>query len=152
MNPIFQKNHEWRWERHHHRPHRYSAARAVTDLRFSRVELSFNNTYFKVIIVMKNSGTFTAPVARKDGTPLTLPEIDHFSLTRNGVEIQRIPPTDAVINWSDTTPITGSDDYEVFTITTDGFISDASNDLVITVPTANPASAITDLQGNFSVS
>lgn len=154
MNPIFQKIHEWRWERHHHRPHRYSAARAVTDLRFSRVELTFNHKPRTpgVIIVMKNSGTFTAPVTRKDGTPLPLNEIDHFSLTRNGVEIQRIPPTAAVIEWQDTTPITGSDDYEVFTITADGFTSDPSNDLVITVPQANPASAITDLAGTFTPS
>lgn len=99
---------------------------------------------------MNNTGKFSAPITRKDTTPLALTDIDHFSLTRNGVEIQKLPPTAAVINWIDNTPITGSDDYEVFTITKDGFTSDPSNDLVITVVQANPASAITDLTGTFN--
>lgn len=99
---------------------------------------------------MNVTGTFTAPVTRKDGTPLALTDIDHFSLTRNGTEVQKLSPTGAVISWTDNTPITGSDDYEVFTITKDGFTSDASNDAVVTVVAANPAAAVTDLKATFN--
>lgn len=91
------------------------------------------------------TGTFTAPVTRKSGAALALSDINFFSLTRNGVEIQKLAPTSPVISWSDVTPISGTDTYEVFTITLDGFTSDPSNDAVAIVPTADPASAVTDL-------
>lgn len=96
------------------------------------------------------TGTFTAPTTRKSGAALTLPEIDHFSLQRNGAEIQKLAPTGAVISWSDLTPISGSDTYDIFTITLDGFTSSSSNDAVVTVVTADPASAVTDLTATFN--
>lgn len=99
---------------------------------------------------MNVSLTFTAPVTRKDGTPLALTDIDHFSLTRNGTEIEKIGPTGPVITTSDDTPLTGSDDYEVFTITTDTFVSPASNDAIVTVVAANPAVAVTDLKATLN--
>lgn len=91
------------------------------------------------------TGTFTAPTTRKSGAPLALTDINYFSLQRNGVEIQRLGPVSPVISWSDLTPLTGTDTYEVFTVALDGFTSDASNDAVVTVVTADPPSAITDL-------
>jgi hypothetical protein len=94
--------------------------------------------------------TFTAPVTRKDNTPLALTDIDHFSLTRNGTEIQKLSPTGPVITATDATPLTGSDDYEVFTITTDTFVSPASNDAIVTVIAANPAVAVTDLAATLN--
>lgn len=94
--------------------------------------------------------TFTAPTTRKDGTPLTLAEIDHFSLTRNGTEIQKLAPSGPSITATDTAPLTGLDDYEVFTITTDTFISPASNDAIVTVAEANPAAAVTDLAATLN--
>jgi hypothetical protein len=95
---------------------------------------------------------FDVPVTRKDGTPLTLPEIDHLSLTRNGIEIAKLAPpaTGTKVTTTDTAPLTGLDNYEVFTITTDSFISPASNDAVVTVPEANPAVAITNLTATLN--
>lgn len=91
------------------------------------------------------SGTFTAPVTRKSGAALALTDINFFSLTRNGVEIQKLAPTGPVISWSDVTPLTGTDTYEVFTVTLDGFTSDPSNDAVVIIPEADPALAVSDL-------
>ena len=96
------------------------------------------------------TGKFTAPVTRKSGAALALTDIDHFSLTRNGTEIQKLLPSGPVISWTDTTPLSGIDTYDVFTITKDSFSSDVSNDAVVTIPTADPAAAVTDLQAAVS--
>ncbi len=96
------------------------------------------------------TGTFTAPTTRKSGAALALTDINFFSLARNGTEIQRLGPVSPVISWSDLSPLTGPDTYEVFTVPLDGFISDASNDAVVTVVTADPASAVTDLTASFN--
>lgn len=96
------------------------------------------------------TGSFTAPVTRKSGAALALTDIDHFSLTRNGVEIQKLAASGPTINWTDTTPLTGADAYDVFTITKDGFISDTSNDAVVTIVTADPAVSVTDLTATVS--
>ena len=96
------------------------------------------------------TGTFTAPVTRKSGAVLALTDIDHFSLQRNGVEIQTLAPSGPKISWTDTSPLTGADKYDVFTITKDGFISDTSNDATVTVANADPAAAITDLTATLS--
>lgn len=95
------------------------------------------------------TGTFTAPAERKSGAVLALTDINFFSLTRNGIEIQKLAPTAAVISWSDLSPITGSDTYEVTTVTLDGFTSVPSNDAVVTVATADPAVPVTDLAATF---
>lgn len=96
------------------------------------------------------SGTFTAPTARKSGAPLALTDIDHFSLRRNGTEIAVLAPSGTVISWNDTSPLTGADTYDVFTVTKDSFISDSSNDAVVTVAAADPAAAIKDLKATVS--
>jgi hypothetical protein len=96
------------------------------------------------------TGTFTWPTARKSGAVLALTDIDHASLTRNGVEIQKLAPSSATATFTDSTPLTGTDTYEVFVLTKDGFISDASNDAVVIVATADPAAAVTDLTATFS--
>src|SRR6266581_768522 len=116
MNPLYTLLHEWRWHKHGHRRHPHSAARSITNLALTHVFIADTPTGAHIVNV---SGTFTAPVTRKDGTPLALTDINFFSLTRNGVEIQKLSPTGPVINYVDNTPITGSDDYEVFTVTND---------------------------------
>jgi hypothetical protein len=97
------------------------------------------------LIMSSVTGTFTAPTTRKSGAALALTDINYFSLQRNGTEIQKLAPTGPVISWSDVTPTTGTDTYEVFTVTQDGFTSDPSNAAVVVVSTADPASAVTDL-------
>lgn len=101
---------------------------------------------------MNVTGTFTQPTTRKSGVALALTDIDHFSLQRNGVEIQKLAPNSAgpTVSWTDTTPLTGLDKYDVFTITKDGFISDSSNDATVTVVAADPAIAVTDLTATFN--
>lgn len=96
------------------------------------------------------TGTFTAPTTRKSGAALALTDIDHFSLTRNGVEVQKLAPSGPTISWTDTDALTGTDTYEVFTLTKDGFISDASNDAVVIIATADPASAVTNLTATLA--
>jgi hypothetical protein len=124
----------------------YVPARRIHDLCFRRVTL----TPIPGGLSMNVTGTFTAPVTRKSGTALALTDIDHFSLRRNGTEIQVIAPTAATLSWTDATPLTGTDTYDVFTITRDGFISDSSNDAVVTVAAADPAVAITDLKATLN--
>lgn len=133
--------------RHHHCDP-YVPARPIPDLSCNTILLS-RDAPGKGLI-MKVSGTFTAPTARKSGSPLALTDIDHFSLQRNGVEIATLAPSAATIAWNDTSPLTGSDKYDVFTITKDSFISDSSNDVLITIAAADPAAAIIDLAGTVS--
>lgn len=100
---------------------------------------------------MNVSGTFTIPTTRKSGAALAATDIDHFSLRRNGTEIATLSvPAGPIVSWTDATPLTGSDTYEVFTITKDGFISDPSNDAVVSVAAADPAAAITDLKATLN--
>jgi hypothetical protein len=145
------------WNRHHHRQ---ASARAVHDLHFSHVALTlgnappfFNGKPIGVLLVNTVTLIWTIPTTRKSGAGLALTDIDHFSLTRNGVEIQKVAvgvgPTQTA---TDTAPLTGADTYDVFTITKDGFISDVSNDAVVTVAAANPASAVTDLKATLAQS
>src|SRR5690242_2480891 len=70
------------------------------------------------------TGTYTFPVTRKSGAALTLPEINFASLRRNGVEIDKLAPSAATVNWTDTSPLTGSDVYDAVTVTNDGFQGD----------------------------
>jgi hypothetical protein len=87
------------------------------------------------------TGTYTFPTTRKSGAALALTDIDHASLTRNGVEIQKLAPSGPTVNFTDATPLTGTDVYDGFTITKDGFIGDTSNDASVIVAAADPASA-----------
>lgn len=99
---------------------------------------------------MNVTGTFTAPTKRKSGADLALTDIDHFSLTRNGVEIQKLAPIAPTISFTDNEAITGTDVYNVFTLTKDGFISGTSNDATVIVAQADPAAAVTDLAATFN--
>lgn len=87
------------------------------------------------------AGTYAFPLTRKSGAALALSEINFASLTRNGVEISKLAPSAAVVNWADTSPLTGSDVYEAVTITNDGFQGAASNDVTVVIAAADPASA-----------
>lgn len=87
------------------------------------------------------SGTYAFPLTRKSGAPLALTDINYASLTRNGVEIDRLAPTAPTVNFTDDTPLTGADVYEALTVTQDGFIGDPSNDVSVVVASADPASA-----------
>jgi hypothetical protein len=137
-----------RFGRRHHKHDPHVPARAIRDLSFNAIALSRDlNTG---ALIVKVTGTFTAPVTRKSGAPLALTDIDHFSLQRNGVEIQTIAPSASVLSYTDTTPLTGADKYDVFTITKDSFISDSSNDATVTIAAADPAAAITDLTATAS--
>ncbi len=89
--------------------------------------------------------TATVPTTRKSGATLALSDILRIELSRNGAVIDSIVPTGATVQFTDTTPLTGNDDYNVETLTVDGFISDPSNTATVTIAAADPASAITDL-------
>lgn len=136
--------------RRHHKHDPYVPAQRIHDLCFRHITLHPTTHNGALHMVAKVTGTFTAPTTRKSGAPLALTDIDHFSLQRNGVEIATLLPAGATIPWTDTSPLTGNDTYEVFTITTDGFISDASNDAVVAIVAADPASAVTDLTATLS--
>lgn len=86
-------------------------------------------------------GTFTFPTTRKSGAALALTDINFASLTRNGTEISKLSPSAATVNWTDTSPLTGSDDYVAIVVTQDGFQGDPSNDVAIVIAAADPASA-----------
>jgi hypothetical protein len=79
------------------RHHPSAPALAINDLSFSRVAITANTlTKFQQGALTVNvTGTFTQPTTRKSGAALTLTAIDHFSLQRNGVEIQKLAPNSA---------------------------------------------------------
>lgn len=87
------------------------------------------------------NGTFTFPTTRKSGAALALSDINFASLTRNGTEISKLSPSAATVNWTDSTPLTGADDYIATVVTTDGFQGDPSNEVAIVIAAADPASA-----------
>ena len=86
-------------------------------------------------------GTYTFPSTRKSGAVLALTDINFASLTRNGTEIAKLAPSAATVTWSDSSPLTGSDDYQAICITNDGFQGDPSNDVAIVIAAADPANA-----------
>jgi hypothetical protein len=97
---------------------------------------------------------WTTPAFRADGTTaLALTDIASTNVLRNGVQIGTVSAVDSSVpqgnSFSDTTPLTGSDTYTVETVTTDGLTSGDSNAVIINVPNANPAAAITDLAGSL---
>ena len=87
------------------------------------------------------NGTYQFPTTRKSGAALALTDINFASLTRNGTEIAKLAPSAATVNWTDSSPLTGSDVYEAVVITNDGFQGDPSNDVAIVIAAADPASA-----------
>jgi hypothetical protein len=93
--------------------------------------------------------TWTTPTTRIDGTALALTDIAATRVLRNGTDLAKVVAVTGAMAFTDSTPLTGSDVYEVVTDTTDGLTSADSNAVTITVPAANPASAITDLAGTL---
>ena len=94
--------------------------------------------------------TATVPTTRKSGAALALTDIDHIALFRNGTQIDQTLPTGPTVSFTDSSPLTGNDDYTVETFTKDGFVSDPSNDAIVTVAAADPAAAITDLAATLN--
>lgn len=89
--------------------------------------------------------TATVPTTRKSGASLSVDDIQRIALTRNGEEIDSVVPTGPTVSFTDSSPLTGNDTYNVETFTKDGFVSDPSNDATVVIAGADPAVAITDL-------
>jgi len=139
---FFYPTHHGHKKRHHHP--KQSAAAII--LVMAEVIILVKEKFMQVNL------KWTTPAFRADGTtPLTLAEIAATNIFRNGAALATVNAVDASLPlgnvFSDTTPLTGSDTYVVETVTTDGFVSADSNSVVINVPAANPAAAISDLQG-----
>jgi len=100
--------------------------------------------------VSKVTLTATVPTTRKSGASLALTDIDHIALFRNGTQIDQAVPSGATVQFVDSSPLTGNDDYTVETFTKDGFVSDPSNDAIVTIAGADPAAAVTDLTATVS--
>jgi hypothetical protein len=119
-----------------HRPkHHHTSARAG-HLCLTRINVTRGNKVMSTV-----TGTYTFPATRKSGAALALTDINFASLTRNGTEISKLAPSAATVNFTDSSPLTGSDVYEAITITNDGFQGDPSNDVSIVIAAADPASA-----------
>jgi hypothetical protein len=103
--------------------------------------LAFTTILLKGNTMSSVTGSYVFPLTRKSGAALALTDIDHASLTRNGTEIQKLAPSAATVTFTDATPLTGTDVYDAFTITKDGFIGDTSNDASVIIAAADPASA-----------
>jgi hypothetical protein len=123
----------WCWP---HRPHHIHSSAGPGHLCLTHIRLKGNRHMATTV-----SGTYTFPTTRKSGSSLSLSDINYASLTRNGEEIARLAPSGASVNWTDSSPLTGSDVYEAITITNDGFQGDPSNDVSIVIAAADPASA-----------
>jgi len=120
-----------RHRHHHHAP--------------NPIFLGITAIVFKGATVSIVTLTGTVPITRKSGAPLARPDIDHIALTRNGVTIDQLVPTAPTFQFVDSSPLTGNDSYNAEVFTKDGFVSDPSNDAVITIVAADPAAAIGDL-------
>ena len=126
--------------RHHHHHHHHRAASgvvlAITDIVIDTQENLMNVTL-----------TWTTPTTRIDGSSLALTDIASTVVLRNDLELTTVVAVAGTNTYVDTTPLTGVDEYEIVTVTTDGLRSAESNAVIITVVAANPAAAITDLAG-----
>ena len=131
----------WFKHRHHHHPHPRAASAIVLLVDSIIIDLKENT--------MQVTLTWTTPATRIDGTPLALTDIAATRILRNGTDLAKVVAVTGAMTFTDSTPLTGSDAYEVVTDTTDGLTSADSNVVTITVPAANPASAITDLAGTL---
>lgn len=146
MPPLVAQRHH---KKHRHHKHHHHGAAAAIVLVVSSIVINTKENFMKVTL------TWTTPKFRADGvTPLTLAEIKTTNVNRNGVAIASVNAVDASLplgnSFVDTTPLTGADNYTVDTVTTDGFVSDESNEIDIVVAAANPAAKITDLTGVLS--
>jgi len=127
-----------RWHRHHHDRAPVAAFLGITSITIEESSVS------KVTL------TATVPTTRKSGASLALTDIDHIALFRNGTQIDQAVPSGATVQFVDSSPLTGNDDYTVETFTKDGFVSDPSNDAIVTIAGADPAAAVTDLTATVS--
>jgi hypothetical protein len=125
------------WQRRHHRHRHKKAAQAVS--------LSVVFTINLGTKTMQVNLSWTTPILRADGTALALTDIKQVNLNRNG-ELLTNPLVVAGTNsFSDLTPLTGNDTYDVEYVTTDGLVSQPSNSASVVVTAANPAKAVSDL-------
>lgn len=123
--------------RMHRRPHKARAPMAAC--------LSAEFVINLELKTMQVNLTWTTPTLRADGTTaLALTDIKQINLNRNGVLLAN-PPIAATMAFSDTTPLTGADAYDVEYVDNQGFVGKPSNIVTITVATANPPAAVTDL-------
>lgn len=140
----------WRSRRRHHRPHcHHPKAAAPAVLLLYSIVINLKEKTMKVTL------KWTTPALRADGTTaLTLGEIAQTNVLRNGELLQSVNAVDSSLPlgnvFVDTTPLTGADTYVVETVTADGFTSGDSNAVTVTVASANPAAAITDLTADLS--
>ena len=128
-----------RKRRHHH--HHHPRAPSAIVLLVDTITINLKENTMNVVL------TWTTPTTRIDGTPLALTDIAATRVLRNAADLAKVVAVAGAMTFTDSTPLTGSDVYEVLTDTTDGLTSADSNSVTITVPGANPASAITDLAG-----
>jgi hypothetical protein len=128
----------------HHKHRHHSPAIAVSLLVESIFIVSIEGK-LNMLVTLK----FTLPATRIDGSALAIADIRQVEVKRNGSVIGNPVPVAGANSMSfiDSTPLSGSDSYTVDTITADGLVSADSNAVVIAVPNANPASAVTDLTG-----
>lgn len=97
-------------------------------------------------LTMQVNLTWTTPTLRADDTTaLALTDIKQINLNRNGVLLANPTPILATMAFSDTTPLSGADSYDVEYVDQQGFISKPSNTVSVTVAAANPPAAVTDL-------
>lgn len=123
-----------RWHHHHHK-------RAPASVSVS-VEFIINLGDMTVQVNL----TWTTPILRADGTTaLDLTEIKQVNINRNGEQLTTLAPVAGSMAYSDTSPLTGSDSYDVEYVDTAGFVSKPSNTATVTVAAANPPAAVTDL-------
>lgn len=130
----------WRY-RHHQRHPNHAPARSV--LGITRIEIQ-GDTVSTVTLAA------TVPTTRKSGKSLSVDEILRIDLSRNGAVMDSVVPTGPTIQFVDSSPGTGNDTYNVETFTKDGFVSDPSNDAIVSIAGADPAVAISDLTATVS--
>ena len=134
----------WRWHKRCHHPRHPLISAAAVRLAIDSVVINLRYKTMQVNL------TWTTPALRKDGTTaLALSEISQTNVLRNGTVIGSPQAAVGAMAFSDTSPLTGDDEYLVETVTTDGFVSDPSNAVSIQVAAANPAAAVSDLAGTL---
>lgn len=127
MKPILQ----WIWC---HRPKHPHTSASAGHLCLTRINLKGNH-------MSSVTGSYTFPTTRKSGAALSLTDIQFATLNRNGTELQKLAPAAATVNWTDSTPLTGTDTYDAVVVTQDGLAGDDSNQVAVIVAAADPASA-----------
>ena len=112
-------------QRHGHHHYHY-AARSII-LAMTDVFINVKENFMQVNL------TWTTPSTRIDGTPLALTDIQATNVFRNGSVVGSPITVSGAMMFTDISPLTGSNDYEVETVTIDGLVSAPSNIVTIVV-------------------